>query len=95
MHKTVYRMHEPVPEGVRVPDAVIAATDAEAGEIAAGGFTSAVIVAPRLDPAELLAALLPLLLPSAAVVVYSPALQPLAECFHWLQGSREFASIQV
>lgn len=94
-HKTVFRLHESVAEGTRVPDAVIAATDAEADVIAAGGFTAAVVAAPRLEPALLLQAVLPLLLPSAAVVVYAPALQPLADCFQTLQESKEFASIHV
>lgn len=94
-HKTVFRLHESLSEGTRVPDAVIAATDAEVDAIAAGGFTAAVVAAPRLEPALLLQAVLPLLLPSAAVVVYSPALQPLADCFQTLQESKEFASIHV
>lgn len=94
-HKTVFRLHEPVAEGTRVPDAVIAATAAETAGVATRGFTALVLAAPRLEPALLLQAVQPLLLPSAAVVVFSPALQPLADCFHTLQESREYASIQV
>lgn len=94
-HKTVFRMHVPVGESIRVPDAVIAATEAEVAEIAAAGFTSLVVAAPRLEAARLLQAVQSLLLPSASFVVFSPSLQPLAECFQALQETREFASLQV
>eukprot|EP00892_Ulva_mutabilis_P010626 jgi/Ulvmu1/7936/UM004_0169.1 len=94
-HKTQFRLHAVVPEGARVPDAVIAATKEEVSEVAAAGFTSLVLAAPRLEPARLLRAVQGLLLPSAAVVVFSQSLQPLAECFQALQESREFASLQL
>lgn len=89
------RLHEPVPAGARVPDAIACATDQETVLMARQGFDSVVLAAPRYDPAPIMLRLRPLMQPSASVVVYSQSMQPLVECFHALQQSREFVGLQV
>ena len=59
------------------------------------GFTSLVVVAPKLEPTALLTALMPLLNPSASVAVYASSLPPLAECFQKLHATRNFAALHV
>lgn len=59
------------------------------------GFTSCIIAAPKLSATSLLSQVLPLLAPSAALVVFSPWSQPLAECMHSLQESRQAVMLQL
>lgn len=80
--------------------AIILTSDFLAGDedietMARQGFTSLVVVAPKLEPTALLTALLQLLNPSASVAVYASSLPPLAECFQKLQATRNFAALHV
>jgi len=53
-----------------------------------GDGCGTLLIASRFAPAPLLLNLLPLLKPSSPFAVFSPSLQPLAECMEWLQGDR-------
>ena len=59
------------------------------------GFSSCIVAAPRLHPCNLMTQLLPLLQPSAFFVVLSPTIQPLAECMHEMQQSRQALNLQL
>lgn len=59
------------------------------------GFNSCIVAAPKLHPTAVMSQLLPLLAPSASFVVYSPWVQPLAECLHHLQASRQAVLLQL
>jgi tRNA (adenine-N(1)-)-methyltransferase non-catalytic subunit len=59
------------------------------------GFTSCIIAAPKLHTSALLREVLPLLQPSASLVVYSPFLQPLAEAQAELSTARLAVQLQV
>ena len=51
------------------------------------GFHSCILAAPSVSPIALLQAVLPLLTPSASFAIFFPALQPLADCMHYLKVS--------
>ena len=89
------RLHEPVPAGARVPDGISCATDEETALMARHGFDSVVLAAPRYEPGAIMLRLRPLMQPSASIVVFSQSMQPLVECYHALQQSREFIGLQV
>jgi Gcd10p family len=88
-------LHQPPPAGVKLPDAIMPAQEADLAVIARDGFSSMCLAAPRLDYAALVPQLLPLLLPCATFCIYAPALQPLTECFHALQQTKCCIGLQV
>ena len=59
------------------------------------GFDSCIIAAPGLQPLAAVQRLLPLLAPSASLVVFSPHLQPLAEAMAGLQASKAATNLQL
>lgn len=73
----------------------VLAGDEDVETMARDGFTSLVVVAPKLEPTALLTALLPLLKPSASLAIFASSLPPLAECFQKLQVTRNFAALHV
>lgn len=62
---------------------------------ALAGFSSCIIAAPKTHPTAALAAMWPLLSPSATWVVYSPWIQPLAEAFVQLQAAKCAVLLQL
>ncbi|KAG2484255.1 hypothetical protein HYH03_016900 [Edaphochlamys debaryana] len=64
-------------------------------DVATTGFDSCLLANPRLHPTALLAAVWPLLAPSATFAVYSPWAQPLAETLTHLQVSRNGVMLQL
>jgi tRNA (adenine-N(1)-)-methyltransferase non-catalytic subunit len=92
---THLKLGEAIPEGAKVPDSIMPAAGDDLAALAAHGFSSVLIAAPRFEPAAVLQHVQPLLQPSAALVVFSPSMQPLVECFHALQQTKEFISLQV
>ncbi|EFJ43222.1 hypothetical protein VOLCADRAFT_119181 [Volvox carteri f. nagariensis] len=59
------------------------------------GFDSCLVALPRVHPTALLAAVWPLLAPSATFAVFSPWAQPLAEAMSHLQTSRNAVLLQL
>lgn len=59
------------------------------------GFSCCIIASPKVHPTATLAALWPLLAPSAAWVVYSPWVQPLAEAYTHLQAAKCSVLLQL
>ena len=57
-------------------------------DLVRGGFDCCILAAPSLPQGELLAAVLPLLTPSACFAVFSNWMQPLAEAMTQLQVSQ-------
>lgn len=59
------------------------------------GFSSCIIALPKVHPTAALAAIWPLLAPSASFVVFSPWAQPLAEAHTHLQASKQCLMLQL
>ncbi|GLC34740.1 hypothetical protein PLESTB_001158300 [Pleodorina starrii] len=59
------------------------------------GFDSCLVASPRVHPTAVLAAVWPLLAPSATFAVFSPWSQPLAEALSHLQSSRNAVLLQL
>ena len=78
---TAATLHKPAPAAERVARRT-AALAAAAGP----GFDCAVVAAPGAHPTALLAAILPLLAPSAPLALHSPWLPPLAEAAVGVRG---------
>eukprot|EP00898_Chlorokybus_atmophyticus_P001462 jgi/Chlat1/2316/Chrsp17S00172 len=70
-------------------------TDEERAQWRDHGFTSLIVACASLQPAATADQLLPLLAQSAPFAFYSPYLQPLAECMHYLQKSRNAVNLQI
>jgi Gcd10p family len=93
--RTYFALQQPLPEGVKVPDGIMPASEKDLALMAREGFSSLVLSAPRFDYAALVPQLLPLLLPSASFSIYSQSLHPLTECFHALQQTKQCVALQV
>ena len=59
------------------------------------GTCSLIVAAPAVDPCSAMDALLPLLRPSGAFVLYSPTLHPLTRCMDRLMKTRAAVAMKL
>lgn len=73
----------------------LSASPQELQDMMARGFTSCLVANPRTSPSDVMPLVLPLLASSAPFAIYSPWLQPLAECHHLLSSTHQAVMLQL